>query len=234
MAYWLASVNEWGIPSWENPIFYGEVEEWDMSRWKWEFLRRRDDYRTEFERALEELDSPATDPVDISPFQMSLLERARSLPFSHLRARKYDLTEFYDPVISDWGFGPEWNSGLSFGGLEGVDYERDHHGNVEKVPAPNLAALTFDLSRNIKAQMKEAQIELLDWQQDYFRTHGGEAPKSKRHPTKWLMYLRLLDAEAEGASLNDMVPILSETLSRRDARAVGNVLKQAKDLSFRF
>ena len=44
-------------------------------------------------------------------------------------ALKYGLEEFYDPVHSDWmGLGPEWNSGMIFGGFHRESYEMDDGG----------------------------------------------------------------------------------------------------------
>ena len=104
----------------------------------------------------------------------------------------------------------------------------------EEIKAPQLMSLTFDLSRDIEAQIREARSELLREQGAYLEKHGRELATTKMHPKKWLTYLRLLDARADGAFLSQMAKILPDTLSRRDARAAGNVLRQAQELAFRF
>jgi len=43
-------MNEWGIPDWRDASNYGNVTRWSMNRWRWEFLRRRDDLREFFDR----------------------------------------------------------------------------------------------------------------------------------------------------------------------------------------
>ena len=44
----------WGLPGWRDPAAYGEVQRWGLSRWRWEFLRRREDVRAAFDERAEE------------------------------------------------------------------------------------------------------------------------------------------------------------------------------------
>ena len=41
-------MNEWGIPDWRDPNAYGDTTQWNKLNWRWEFIRRRDDYREDF------------------------------------------------------------------------------------------------------------------------------------------------------------------------------------------
>lgn len=80
-------------------------------------------------------------------------------------ALKYELSDFYDLVLTDWiGGGPEWNSGITFGGFAGKSYEMDNGGNVTVVEAPWNVAIAFDLRRPLKAQLAEAAPELEECQ----------------------------------------------------------------------
>lgn len=43
---------EWGLPDWRDSSSYknsfGDPSEWSFERWRWEFVRRREDYRAAF------------------------------------------------------------------------------------------------------------------------------------------------------------------------------------------
>ncbi|MEM5521515.1 hypothetical protein [Sulfitobacter sp. AS59] len=45
----LPALNDWGIPDWRNEEAYGDVKEWSLDRWRWEFFRRREDLREFFD-----------------------------------------------------------------------------------------------------------------------------------------------------------------------------------------
>src|SRR4051794_33855706 len=41
-------MTDWGIPDWRDTSAYGPTREWSVSRWHWEFIRRREDCRQDF------------------------------------------------------------------------------------------------------------------------------------------------------------------------------------------
>jgi hypothetical protein len=244
MASWSAPVNEWGIPDWREPEDYGVDDEWNTDSWRWEFTRRRDDYRRDFEVAIggprEPLDLRNSDnlPDDISLDDAWRYCGIRSWPFFHNAAQKYGMTEFFDPVLGSQFDGPYWGSGVKFGGFQGENYQFGEAGEIIAIDAPNLVAMTFDLSLPLGPQLAEAKKELEDCYTSHWYDDESDCVKPiknvKHHPEKWLSYLRLLDARSAGASLSEMSEILPTTMARRDARAAGNVLEQAKQQAFRF
>ncbi|MFC3447666.1 hypothetical protein ACFOLL_16990 [Falsochrobactrum ovis] len=44
-----AIATEWGLPDWQDESSYGNTSSWSFMRWRWEFTRRRDDYRNDFD-----------------------------------------------------------------------------------------------------------------------------------------------------------------------------------------
>lgn len=60
----------------------------------------------------------------------------------------------------------------------------------------NEVAIVFDLSKPLAPQIKVAQANLTRLQAD---THGKPLQK-RRHPERWLGYIRTLDAREAGAS----------------------------------
>ncbi len=237
MSSWFASVNELGIPDWQDAANYGRTHEWNLDRWRWEFTRRRNDYRHDFAQALEEIGQPVWEAADITAEDLIRLRGIRSLPFFHFNAKKYGLSEFFDPHLSDWtGMGPQWShTGLLFGPVDGVEGEMNWNGEVKETPAPHLVSFTFDLSRPLAPQIEEVKADLTLSQGFYLEETGNEIEATKLHPAKWLMYLRLLDAKEGGASLSRMTNIiLAGGHTRQDQRAAGNMLLQAQSMAFRF
>lgn len=244
MASWLAAVNEWGVPDWQCAEGYGRTVDWSLDRWRWEFTRRREDYRSDFLAALGgnvgplDLSSADNRPEDINYEESFLFRGIRAWPFFHKNAQKYELDAFFDPVISDWmGGGPEWGSGILYGGEHGKRYLSDVL-DFHSEESPEIISISFDLSRPLEDQLAEAK-KLLE---ECYVTHWyddendriKDVKKTKHHRDNWLLYLRLLDARAAGASLSKMAVILPTTMSRRDARSAGNVLNQAEQQAFRF
>lgn len=245
-------MNGWGLPDWRDAEAYEPFGGWDESRWRWEFLRRRGDYREDFEAALKQLDLPLKTPEDCADVAGWLTGLGmRAWPFMHPDARKYGLTEFFDPVIGNWiGLGPEWNSGLIFGASDGrelfVGDDREYHFR----PATFLVDYSFDLRRPLPPQIAELTALLQQSQFEYFAYGDGmpegvplhEAerlaidapPKTKHHRRNWPTYLRVLDAREAGASLSEIAEILPGSMAARDEQAAHNVLGQAKALQFRF
>ena len=233
--------NEWGIPDWRDASGYAHCESWDLDRWRWEFLRRREDYRADYIAAYQdEVEAGYVNPLKYEGF------------FFHEGAESYGLGEFFAPAISVWkDYGPSWS-----------DPE------VMLTPPPDagerwwqIKTLTFDLSKPIAPQVHAAKVFLLAEQglanltpQEqmtlaYGAEHSGgrdipidefvkelnyspRAPKVS--PTKWALYLRVLDAREAGASLSQIAEILPASISRRDAKAAHNVYGQARSLQFRF
>lgn len=45
----LENREKWGLLDWLDPQSYGNTKTWSEDRWRWEFTRRRQDYRTDFD-----------------------------------------------------------------------------------------------------------------------------------------------------------------------------------------
>lgn len=244
---------DWGLPDWSAPESYAQCKNWDDSQWRWEFLRRRPDYRSDFEAALAAQTNPLELPPDLTndDANWQLRDGLRAWPFFHKGAQRYALMKFFDPVISEWVYGgPEWNSGLILGGFDGQEWTVTNDGWFAAVEAEHMMALTFDLRRPLKEQITEANATL-EQAQFEFLAYGSGAPEGvsiqdaeylalrlvpapKLHREKWSLYLRVLDAREAGASLNEIAEILPKSQSRRDAKAAHNVVGQARALQFRF
>ena len=208
----------WGTPDWRDALAYVEGAGWDLDRWQWEFLRRRDDYHDDFALAAESLETSKT-------------------RFEHDVAFFYEMEEFYDPKIGDWGeIGPIWHP-LPLQSLAHDGFPLSSGSFVE---------ILFDVSKPLAPQLVEAkkQLELerglhnlsnmeaaqLAYGVEY--TGGEEIPieeimaKSERklrapkhHRNKWPTYLRVIDARDANISWSEITEFLFKEgmLDRRKA-----------------
>ena len=93
------------------------------------------------------------------------------------------------------------------------------------------AVIVFDLTAPLRDQLKGAQ-ELLEWKQK--QKMGELLGSGKKHPLKWLTYLRVLDAKESGASLAKIAKSGALIGTRADPHAARDVLEQAKALCFKW
>ncbi|MCB1347230.1 MAG: hypothetical protein KDK11_00755 [Maritimibacter sp.] len=239
-------MNHWGIPDWRDPQAYTGNESWKLGRWRWEFLRRWSDYREEFEVALSEQSDALAVPAGATLDKGHLTGgELRAWPFLDWRARRYGLSEFLDPVISDWFYWiPDFPDGVRIDGRSGKDIEVGRDNRPVVFDADYVLAISFDVRRPLAQQIKKASEYLKGYQKGLFAEEAlrdGVEPGAdlwsevrrrtaprKLHRTKWLGYLRAIDARADGASLNDIAEhVLPHHHGRRDAKAAHNLLTQA-------
>ncbi|MEI4232214.1 hypothetical protein [Roseovarius sp. D22-M7] len=190
-------MNEWGLPRWCDPSAYGDTKRWTLARWHWEFTRRRDDYRAEtltyltLQREVEAArkrmkENPAP---DARCAWETLSAQADKLWNRHWR--KWGYSAPLDPSVSEF---PQddllrWPHG-------GVTSMRGSHvGRAPELrntltPAPEELAVTINLDRPIAEQIKLVERVAKREQKEL---HGRLVQK-RRHPVKWLGYLRTLDA----------------------------------------
>lgn len=206
------NANEWGIPDWRDPAAYGDVKRWGFMRWRWEFYRRRDDLRAAF-------DSRAHETYE---FCLKLHENPL---YGAGRTLRPDEPGFTAQGYVDDAFGyagipnpriSEQPSGAIFSSMDYPNDTRMIMGKGARYPGKpeheigigdGEMAVIFDLDKPIGPQLKQLKNELTVRQ--IFR-HGAALQK-RRHPVKWLGYLRTLDARDDGASWAEIAALHSNT-----------------------
>lgn len=219
-------MNEWGVPDWRVASAYGPRPDWNVNRWRWEFIRRRHDIRERF------------DELADAAFQDHLaLFAERPEGFPEGRVRTPDERGFYlhtrsifggkmtihplgNPRIGDQPyFVIAWQDGARQLNL-GV-------GSRQKAKAEGFFRIDFDLSRALAPQLEMAR----EWLTDSQAERTGKKIQVRQHPDKWPGYLRVLDARADGASWSMVADILPPTVSPTIDTA-RSVHKQAEALCF--
>ncbi|MBZ5496833.1 MAG: hypothetical protein LAP85_10565 [Acidobacteriia bacterium] len=188
----------WGIPDWRNSKAYPASLPDEL--WRWEFLRRCDDYRQDWEREHKrtvewyskhtyqewmspnpnsDLESPG--PIEPGNFDCDPGSEEFVVYMKH-SVKKYRMPVLINPAVArprNLGF---WSVHL----IEAGDY----------VFAP--MALALDPNASLEAHIEILKIGLKQVGQN----------KDKPHVPDWAKYLRTLDAKAVGAKNDEILLVL--------------------------
>lgn len=225
-------MNDWGLPNWCEPSSYGETSSWSDLRWRWEFLRRREDLRRDFEQyaplaaALRQEDFLKLGLTEL-PDQIA----SRGFTTAPYGGLPYGYEGIPNPRIS--ALTDAFLEFISASGPSGGLHAYYAEGGVPAYPdgvrfSPDQAVWVFDLNFDLDPQLAAARDQLAK-----LRAGQDRRKAVKDHKAKWLTYLRVLDAREAGASLAEIASILPETYGRRDAQTVHNVIQQAIAVQFR-
>lgn len=224
--------NNWGIPNWLESNSYGDTGRWPEDRWRWEFLRRREDCRADFlahkydfevgaeQMLLRWLEDALGGDRRLRPDEPGFLAPVPGC------SEKYGIFKLPNPAI-----GNQPSHALAMFVKRGVAMVGfPEGGGIIEVSGETGSVLRFDLTAPLGEQLQRAR-RLLEWNQ---KSKIGKLVKCKKHPTKWLMYLRVLDAKESGATLSEIAK--SGVLNGRQetVQTARDVLRQAKALCSRW
>jgi hypothetical protein len=188
----------WGIPDWTSATAYGDTTRWSENKWRWEFTRRREDYRADFDRNLPETLAELAERSRAEPGQQFLRpDQPGFVAQGYVDlTHKYGLGGLPNPRISDQPFYV-----LIFRS-EGAQYTVGYGHNrwaqdvaTARVP-DGFGAVLFDLRQPIDRQWQRIRETVLHFQKIKF----GGVVQSRRRPEKRLGYLRVIDARETGAT----------------------------------
>ena len=229
------SASAWGIPNWRDAAAYGDVKRWEHMRWRWEFYRRRDDLRAAFDASASQTyqDTAAQYPPwpdgsmrpVLQPHEAGFVAR---LWYRQHEAKRFGYISLPNPRIS------EQPANVIFSAL---DFPGDTPMMVGKGPrypgtpeheisvGDGEVAVVFDLDKPLGPQLERLKDELTGWQIH----RRGKALQKRRHPSKWLAYLRTLDAREDGASWAEIAALHPNTVqteqTARDIWEAANALR---------
>ena len=229
-------MNEWGIPDWRVATAYGDVAKWHKMRWRWEFYRRRDDLRVYFdanaEQTYQECLKYCNSPNAAYKGRVLKPDEAGFAAQGYLdEVLKFGYASIPNPRISEQTSDAifpvfDWPGSIStYYGLKTKDVD----GNAAPITLEdNQFAVIFDIDKPVAPQIESAK-RALELRQDM--KHGQKLQR-RRHPDKWLTYLRVLDARKEGATWAEIAEILTQTA--RTEQSARDTWNQANDLCFNF
>lgn len=219
---------QWGIPiAWHDRTEYGGTDAWSDDRWRWEFTRRREDYRADYERLLPETlrwieALRKTDPELIYPTP----DDVEFGVFGDLTTKgTYGLLSLPNPRLSDAKYFFFMNSDggdiLIGDGGPGTSHE------PETLDVPlGYAAVLIDLSLPLDRQWESARDMVAMYQSEQI----GRVSANRKHATKWLGYLQVLDAREQGATLRQIAESGVLGGARRSASSVDQRDQVAKQV----
>lgn len=220
----MSELNEWGVPDWRKPENYGSTEGWSRDRWRWEFIRRRADVRAAFDEGAEDTYRYLVKFAGMEGFPAAHLRPDEpGFTVAHPLALEVELPRLPNPRIGDQ------DSVLAFRDASAVV----HTFNSEQ-PPDGFERFDFDLSKPIEPQIETARHVLKELQV----IEHGKLIQKRRHPKKWLTYLRVLDGREAGASWRELTVLLphrnGSEQSARDVWQQATALQEAEALRFNF
>lgn len=262
--------NEWGIPDWRDANNYGAASKWDLFRWRWEFYRRRDDLRTEFDAAAQRsaqiwkryrasesctwehnqwvfhCDDLGYQPTSFEPEDPGFV----AFVSAEVSAR-FGYHRLPNPRISDQPpstiLPNEDDSTVKVlsGDVASLGDILESIGDLDEIRKLLLVlgnfwdrklmslnkdeiAVGFNLNKPLGPQLKVATTNLKKLQSELH----GKSVQRRRHPKKWLHYLRTLDARETHASWSEISEIHPN--SAQTEQTARDIWKAADALRFNF
>lgn len=224
------------IPDWRDRNTYPRPEDLNDTFWRWEFLRRRPDYRQDWEKSYPPSYAFDRACADDPAYPTRFHKRIFSPDHPAFRARmpdsleKYHLSGLPNPAIAKpWMLSFDSNYGRMYFG-QGPDWLEGGEEIHLRVSEWRVAAL-FNLKKPLPAQMEKITLDLMKWQ-EYQMGRNVERRKCR---DEWPTYLRVLDAVELGWSFWEIGLVVCEISDAEAAEARASQLyKQACQLSRHF
>jgi hypothetical protein len=224
------------VPDWKNENTYPHPNSLNDTFWRWEFLRRRSDYRQDWEKySLQTYEyelACANDPNYPTRYRKKVFSpdhpafKAR-MPNS---LEKYHLSGLPNPSIAKpWMLSFDSNYGRIYFG-QGPDWL----GGGEEVKlclSEWRVAAMFDLKKPLSPQIEKVKSDLMEWQEHQV----GRNLERRKCRDEWPMYLQVLDAVALAISFREIGQTVLKIHDGEIAEARAEQLyKHACQISFHF
>ena len=223
-------------PNWRDSTAYSErLTDW---QWRWEFLRRDEEYQADFARL-----HPADFARQVDAYRDIALPDGVESWEQHFKLfasmpgtdaepgcrEKYGVEHLWDPAQ------PKPSRGLFVQECPYVVRFASEH-RFRELDSSGATLMAFDLRRPLRQQLKRAEQNLKLIQVELY----GHPREHRQHRAKWARYLRIFDAKAAGAAAREIATKL-RLKPRADAtdqfdpdRLVHENLRQAQAIQLRF
>lgn len=216
--------------NWKEPKDYEFSKTLNSKKWAWEFLRRNPAYIEEWEKELplelerrkKLLSDPETkDAPYLEGYKKNTPESSHFIiPGRSLDKyfKKWGMLNLVNPA-QDNPFPNPFNQFMSFqyGNVQGGNM-----GNIKKIFLGNYISIVYDITHPLKPQIANAQKILLEIQKDKVKEGKTLINRPKKHKDNWIEYLRILDANAENVSNEEIARVMFPLLSNDYPSYAGN------------
>lgn len=238
-------MEDWGTPSGLDPSAYGATSDWNEDRWRWEFIRRRSDYRSAFDFL-----APLSHAAWEQRAKQLAEENAKGIDHlpPGLRAWRQPPPPINSREFCAW---PVWGEEALF------DYPGLPNPRFSDVPAYLIAPIhaghdfyqrTIEPEELVQTKNPYTLIpaghvavrfnlqipiaQQLDGLRGYLEEQAKELgiSHSRSHGEKRFTYLRVLDARSRRASWSEISEILPASIGNRTPQAARDVHRQATRL----
>jgi len=214
----------WGVPDWRDEAAYPGPEA-PMHEWRWQFLRRRPDYRQFW------LDHARQDFERAVRFAEMMREEDPDYPHPEWRCGWMVNASFFGGVSKTldpaW---PHYQPGIfePRGGDLSAVWRAEYDDHQAALDAGRMT-VEFDLNSPIAEQIRRAEKML---RTDQLVRHGELLKSPRHHTTKWSSYLRVIDARDDKQT---WATIANEILryTRKEPQAARQVWEQVQELMFK-
>lgn len=241
-------LNEWGIPDWRDGAAYGDWKDWALGRWRWEFLRRREDVRTlfdarknkQYEDALAQWENACAQEnsaeAKLTEAEREYIRRKAPIKPDDPRftvlltpdeQKKFGVFCLLDPRIGDVSAYDKIVERMDSFAWSITGERHDTVPSRIKLEKHEVV-IAFSTDQPLAKQIHDAADLLKSLQ----RHHHGKMIKKPRHPLKWIRYLRTLDAFEVKAPWAEIAMIHPNT--KQTEQTVRDIRDQAKALCFDF
>lgn len=207
----------WGCPDGLNAHDYDGHETWDVSTWRWEFLRRRYVIRNLFGFRARD-DFAERNGKLIAPHKAMWLPEYKDRVFglSPADAALYGIGTLSNPLYAKE---PEGLSFLEARTLRPFDIgANDRYSKI----GPRQIAIVFDPDKPLEPQLEGIGDYLAS-----HRNHNTPTDIQRIHAAKYLEYIRILDAREAGHSWKRCAEDILPVTSARTPQAARDVHRQA-------
>lgn len=199
--------NDLGTPKWKQASLYPDVEVTTDNQWQWEFLRRRPDYRKAW---LSNFDACQKNYDEIIAI-LDDRERYRSVGSTdRALCETFGVERIMAPWCSDpgphfWRHSFGWSLGTPSPKTDMHDMVAQH----EKFENDGILLIAFDTNKPFEGQLEKAKQY---FQAVQLEKSGSIKKPPRHHKSKWIDYLRAIDARDQGATYADLYTdiVLSE------------------------
>lgn len=229
-----------GVPRWKNSEEYSDSESRTDLQWRWEFLRRRPDYRAAWVNNYDECQA-YYDRLN-SEGLLDNRDRYRAVGSTYItvcepfHTNRIDAPWLDKPGMHFWNFTYGWALGtlsehVPIDSLVAASKRREDRGQM---------LFAFDLNRPFDDQIEKVRAFFEGAQSERL---GLKLLKNRQHKRKWGTYLQAIDARDQGATYEDLfteieLSVLSASeydaaLDKNLAASGMQLWKQAHDLMFK-
>lgn len=218
--------------NWRDPGGYPDPKRTTSGQWAWEFLRRNPDYCAGYAPIWALLD----DARFVSDPAQRQIKKEQAAQLAYSLCKKFGLFEPPGHAPDPTNDKPPGYAVAVFRGLDWIDGNPPEHQGKISPRAPHEILVSLDLRLSLNSQLEKLRSFYASTRQHATKSGRVEGVEVRSRTEHWPLYLRLLDADASGATPKQIKAALYSNLGaarsslHKDRRAA----EYLRDEGYRF